>query len=732
MSNALSYDHSSLAERRDGWREALEHRLGDSFEATPVPALLVAFLTARKWSGSARLLVDALPYGDAPLSFEDMRNVLARLNIRTIPIKTKAKRLQPSMLPCLLQPSSGAAPLVVADRDADGFVVEDPASGAAPSRVKTLPSGTFYLQEDIPLQEASGRDASREWLKLLIGEFRPVILAAFAIAFLVNLLSIVAPLTIMAIYDQVIAKESLDTLYPLALGVAAAVLFEIVLRVIRAAGQAYIGAKLDYQVGMRVFEQILHLSPRFTERAPVGGQVTRIRDFDSFREIFAGPLASLVLDIPFTLLFIIALMVIAGPVFLLPIGLAAVYLLIAVIVLPELRNRAKAVGRTRSERYTFLAELMAAMRSVKQQAGETTWLARFRKLSADATWANYDVNRLHSTAQALSQSLMLIAGIATLGICVTRVLDDQMTLGALIATMMLVWRVLTPIQTLFGLANRLHLIRQSLQQLIDLIGFTREQHPGQSPAAPISFSGSLQFNRVSFRYTQDANPALLGVSFDVRRGEVFGIAGDSGAGKSTVAKLILGLYHAQAGSVTLDGVDLRQLLPITMRQGISYMPQRNHAFPGTIYDNIILADPTASMDRVRQACRMAGILHKIESLPDGFETRFRDGLQSHVPQAWLRQLALARAFLIDAPIYILDEPTAALDEEDERYFLRALEVLRGERTVIMISQRPSHMLLCDRLMVLNQGQVVDLDQPDRALANLQARNAAALQAPATS
>ncbi|MBL4721219.1 MAG: ATP-binding cassette domain-containing protein, partial [Alphaproteobacteria bacterium] len=239
--------------------------------------------------------------------------------------------------------------------------------------------------------------------------------------------------------------------------------------------------------------------------------------------------------------------------------------------------------------------------------------------------------------------------------------------------------------------------------------------PGDAPATTIEFEGRLVFDRVSMRYSSHSDPALLGVSFTAEKGEIVGIVGRSGAGKSTLSKLALGFYTPQAGSVTLDGVDIRQLRPITLRQTLAYVPQNNHAFPGSLYENLILSNPIASFDEVKAACRMAGLLQKIEALPYGFDTRFRDGLETHVPQGFLRQLALARAFLRKAPVIILDEPASALDGEDERALLRALELLRGNTTTIMITQRPSHMRICDKLLLLDHGQVVDFGPAEDVL-----------------
>ena len=705
------------------WQRAIINVYGENALANPILCTLLNLLDALEWYGSSRKIVEALPANDHQLNIEDLRNTLARLGVNTIPFRRKATALPETLCPCLFVDRTGK-PRVIQGRVGKGFTLSASDTIGDIGFEKRLPAGELFLVEEIEEDILTGPDGAQTWLKKLVSDFRPVILSAFGIAFLINVLSLTGPLSIMLIYDQVIAKESIETLDWLVIGVGIAVCFEIFLRIVRARAQAYIGAKLDHQVGLKVFAQVLHLPPLMTERAPVGGQVTRIRDFDSFREIFSGPLAGILLDLPFTLLFIIILFWIGGPIAIIPICLGLAYFVLAKLFVPALSDRTKKAGKARSNRYSFLVELMWWMRSVKQQDGAQIWRDRLRKLSADASWANYNVNRLHSSGTALAQTIMFISGVATLGIGVGQVSSGAMSLGALIATMILVWRILGPIQTLFSLASRLEQIKQSLKQLVDLLGYRREQEPGHGPVTPIEFKGKIEFNRISMRYAADANPAMLGVSFTAYPGELIGIAGESGAGKSTLAKLAMGLYVPQGGSVTLDGIDLRQLRPITLRQTLGYVPQKNHAFPGTLYENIRLADPTASFEQVRSACRMAGILHKIEALPQGFETSFKDGLQSQVPQGFLRQLALARAFLTDAPVYVFDEPTSSLDEDDERFFLRALELLRGDKTVLMVTQRPSHMLLCDRLLYLEKGQVRMFDKPERVLDSIHAASTA--------
>jgi ATP-binding cassette subfamily C protein/ATP-binding cassette subfamily C protein LapB len=701
------------------WRAALENRYGCAVESEAHLCALLNFLNAYGWQGSARKLLEALPANDAPLDFDWLRAVLAHLQIRTIPTKFSLKKVPDHLFPVILKPGNNAAPVVVTQRidRRQCRCASTDAVGTYQTR-RTSMSGVVYVTSPLENSAPQGASGARDWFKQYLSDARSSIVALFLLAFVINFLSLVSPLAIMVIYDQVIGKNSLETLEWLVIGIAGLTVFEVILKICRARFQAHLGAKMDYRIATRVFEQVLHLPPLFTERAPVAGQISRLREFDAFREIFSSPLASSLIDLPFTVLFLLILFLIGGPIIAVPLALAFLYLLIARFALPIMRSRSQASGRARSDRYGFLVELINGMRAIKQQQGKQIWLDRFRNLSADSAWATYSLGKVQAVTIGLSQTIMMTSGAMTLGFGVFQVINGALSMGALIAIMLLVWRVLGPMHTLLSISQKWEQARQSYQQLIDLLSFKREQEPGGAPDVPIHFHGRLSFNRVSMRYGPDYNPSLLGVDFTVRAGEMIGIAGDSGSGKSTLAKLAMGLYQPQAGSVTLDGIDLRQLRPITLRQTIGYVAQRNALFPGSIRDNIMLADPTASDAQVRQACKMAGILHKVEALPDGIDTVFREGPQEHPPQGFLRQIALARAFLKEPPVFIFDEPTSSMDSEDERFFLRALEVLRGRSTIIMITQRPSQMRLCDRLLYLELGQVRFFDVPERVIASV--------------
>ncbi|MGB0682092.1 MAG: peptidase domain-containing ABC transporter [Magnetovibrionaceae bacterium] len=707
------------------WAHALLKKLGGGGQADPLAACLIMLLSALKWQGNPRHVVEALPYGNNALTPSDLFDVMARLGFRAERIRTHPASLHHRLYPCLVLKGGDKPYAILGETNEGKAIVYD---GVAGQRSEMSPgnlqSGKVFVLRPIPKAQRVRKENGEEWFNGVLGRFRGLLVQVIGVSFVINLMALVVPLAIMAIYDQVVAKGSTETLIYLASGVLAAAVFEVIFRTMRARAQSFVAARLDFLVGSRVFEHILHLSPLFTERAPVGGQVTRIREFEAFRDFFTGALASMFLDLPFTLLFIVVIWLLAGPVAWIPMGLLFVYVIAAFILFPLLQKRTAEAGEARSERHAFLVELMYWMRQVKQQGAEDIWRERFRKISGDASWTNLAAARLNNLTELIAHGLMTFAGAATVVVGVFLAVDGSMSLGGLIATMMLVWRVLAPAKTLFTLGTRLQQFLQSIRQLKQLLSFDREQEPGDYPQNLIRFRGELAFNRVSLRYSADSNPALLGATFKVEPGELFGIAGHSGSGKTTIARIILGLYRPQGGTVTLDGLDIRQLKPITLRQTLAYVPQRNHAFAGSIFENIVVAEPSATFEQVQEAARLAGLLPTIEALPHGFDTVFREGLQAHVPQGFLRQISLARAFLRRSPILILDEPASGLDDREEAALMAAIEEQRGYRTIIMITQRPSHMRVCDRLLIMNGGQVELLGPPEEVMAESRRREMA--------
>ncbi len=242
-----------------------------------------------------------------------------------------------------------------------------------------------------------------------------------------------------------------------------------------------------------------------------------------------------------------------------------------------------------------------------------------------------------------------------------------------------------------------------------------EREPGKLPGMYRKFQGSLSFSRVGFRYSPKSEPALMGLTLEIPPGQTVAITGNSGAGKSTMLKLLTGLYLPQAGSVHIDGIDLRQLDMGELRHAIGYVSQKTTFFHGTIKQNLRLAHPAASDEDIKSACEDAGVFDYADTLPEGLDTRLNDRFQKQMPDGLRQRLALARAYVKDAPIYLFDEPGNNLDREGDLCLMRKLTAMRGRTTIVLITHRPSHMRLADRVLYLQDGAVVHDGKPDQVL-----------------
>ncbi len=677
---------------------------------SPFAACLIPLLEALRWRGDPRRIAEALPHFAATLDLTDLRNALANLGYRTRQIRGRIDHLDERLLPCIYVTDHGD--VLVALEVSDGALTAfDGSRREVRSIRERLGAGTAYVIERLEQDEQSADRSQSNWFTGFARRFRALFIRMLGVALVTNITSLVTPLFVMAVYDHVIGSRSASTLGYLILGVSVVLLCEFCLRTLRARSVAYVGARMDYLLGTASFRQILHLAPALTESAPIGGQIARMREFESLRGFFTSPLAAVILDLPFVVITLGVIAMLAGPLVLVPLSTIGLFAIIGVLLVPPLQRRVKSAGAARSARHAFLLETLSKMRAIKQIGGEKQWCQRFRTISADATMREFDSRLLHSMLQTLTHVIMVAAGIATLAGGALMVMEDTMTSGALIATMVLVWRVLSPLQLLFNAFTQVEQVRSGIQRLNQLMRFKTEGGRRVDSVERKVFKGRVTFSRVTLRYPQSYEPALVGVSFEISPGDVVAVTGSNGAGKSSVLKLVAGLYTPQIGAVAIDGIDLRQLDPLELRRTVAYLPQNCHEFFGTLAQNLRLAKPTASDEELEIACRMAAVLDDIAALPNGFETRITEHSINHLPAGFQQRLVLARTYLRHSPIMLLDVPTTGLDAEGDKAFMEAIRHFRGKSTVIMVTHRPSHIQIANQVLFFREGQLELAGEP---------------------
>ena len=683
---------------------------------TQYAACLTPLLEALGWRGDAEQVMEAMPHFKTTMDQLDFRSAMANLHYESTARKTTIDAIDPRLFPCLFDPENGSIKILLSASNEGiyAFDAETQEYLTLDKRADRKAKGSAFLFRKTPKEKIGQWNSSKNWFRAVFNRFSPMTRQIMMITFILNILALATPLFIMAVYDMVIGANSKETLKFLVLGILIAFICDIMLRMIRGQIMSYIGARLDYIVGSTVLQKILSLPISQTERSSLGSKLARFREFDMIREFFLGPMAMSLLEIPFVFIFLIAVGLIGGPLVIIPILMIVIYVIAALIILPVIQKRTTDDLTHSASKGSFVTECFNNVRTIKQLGAEEIWLERFRDISTGNAIVGIRNNMIGAVAQTFAHVVMISAGILTLTFGISRVFDETMTVGALVATMALIWRMLSPTQAVFLALTKLNQIGISIKRLNQLFTLKSESNPYASSKLK-QFQGQINFSRVSFRYSADQDPAVMGLDLQIAPGEVIAFAGANSSGKSTVIKLLAGLYQPQVGRIALDGVDIRQIDPLELRNSIGYMPQNSELFHGTIRQNLMLAKSSASEAQILEVCEWANLTEDIANLPEGLDTRIGDQTLLQLPAGFQQRLIMARALLSNTKIMIFDEPGNTLDEEGDRAFLETIEKIRGKATVIIITHRPSHMRAADRVVLMNRGMVQTIAPADTVI-----------------
>ncbi len=699
---------------------ALIEQLTDVQKLSNPARCLAPLLDAVTWRGTTRQLAEAQTGAWAHLDIRDLRNMMANLNFRSWAKPTRLGKVDRRLLPCVFEAGNGKC--MVLWQNAEGQVVAyDASTGNVSTKFRRTTGGTAYYFVPADISELSSK---KGWFSPVTKRFEPYLVQLLSLSLVLNLLGLATPLFVMTVYDKVIGARSLDTLSYLAVGMGVALACDATIRLMRSTILSYIGGRLDLIVNSAVVDKIMDMPLTRLEKSTIGSQLARLREFEGVRGFFSGPMAIAFLELPFLLVYLIAIAVIGGWLAVVPLVLLVVFGGGAVIALRYVKNTVADALSGSADCQSVLVEVLENIRSIKDEGTEAIWMERFRERSTELALSSLRGARINAAFQIFAQAIMLIAGATTLAVGTTLAIDGAFSTGALIACMALVWRVLSPLQTIFLAFTRLEEVKSAVNRIDQLMGQTTETQSRNSSevvAQESQFDGRITFNRVVLRYTAGNEPALAGVSFDISPGEIVAFIGGNGSGKSTILKLIADLYKAQAGTVQIDGVDTRQLNLVDLRQSIGYMPQKVDFFSGSLTENLRVANPTATYAEIEDACHRAGILDDIQSFPGGLDTYLTEQAVKQVSTGFIKGLSLARTLLAPSSIMMFDEPSVGLDTESDEMLQKQIDSYRGTVTTLLVTHRPDYVRLADRVIALDKGRVVFDGSPEE-LAKIGARN----------
>ncbi len=638
---------------------------------------------------------------------------LARRNFEAIP---------QALLPCLLLLKDnqacvllgwnrdGLAEVVFPEQgnDAVRLTSDELASQYAGIVIYVRPRFLFDVRTPAALQTRSDH-----WFWSAIFSARHLYRDIFLLAFVLNLLALAMPLFTMNVYDRVVPNHAFSTLWVLALGAILVLGFDFLLRNLRTWVLELANKRIDTKLSARLMEQILGL--RLEHRpASVGSFASNIRAFESVRDFIATASVTTFIDLPFGLIFLLVLAIIGWPLVIPPLLGILVIALHAWWSHQQLSVLADQTHRASAQRSATLVEALNNLETLRVFNAGSQVQARWETATRYQSHIGGQIRNLSQRAVSFSLTWQQLTSVAILIVGVYLMAEGEMSQGGLIAAMMLSSRCLAPMGQVAALLTQLQQTRTALQSLDNVMATPVERPTDSQFISRDKFEGGIEFRNVSLRYPDTEQDAVSELSFRIMPGEKVGIIGRIGSGKSSLQRLIAGLYQPTGGSILIDGIDIRQLDPVELRRALGFVPQDPGLVFGSLRDNIALGAPHASDAQILTAAFRAGVSDFANRHPSGFAMPV--GERGDALSAGQRQsVAIARALLLSPPILLLDEPTSHMDFISEERLKRQLEPLLPGHTLVLITHRTTLLDFVDRLLVLDNGKLIADGSKDEVL-----------------
>jgi ATP-binding cassette, subfamily C, bacterial LapB len=543
------------------------------------------------------------------------------------------------------------------------------------------------------------------WSAILSQRFiyRDVLFAAA----LVNLFALAFPMFSMNVYDRVVPNNAQETLWALAVGIMLVLGADLFLRKLRSRFVDEASARVDLQISSTLMERVLGM--RLENRPEsVGSFASNLRGFEQVRDFIASSTVTTLIDLPFAFVFL-AVMAWISPWLAIPVVVAALMILVAGYVLQHrLHELAETTYKAAAQRNATLIESLTGIETIKTQGAESVIQARWERANAFLANVNLRMRALSNGAMYATNWITQVVSVSIVMIGVYLIGERQLTLGALIAASMLSGRALAPAGQIVGLLMQYQGARTALESLDRLMEKPVERTPsvvGGSFVQRREIRGQIEFRNVKFKYPGREDAALDGVSFRIQPGERVALIGRVGSGKSTIQRLVMGLYQPTDGAVLIDGIDVRQLDPADLRRNLGCVSQDVLLFYGTLRENITLGLPFADDGAMLASAENAGLAEFVNRHPRGFDMQVGErgeGLSGGQRQA----VGLARALLHNAPLLLLDEPTSAMDFSTEAQITQRITAFAAHKTVLLVTHRTSLLSMVTRVIVIDGGRVV--------------------------
>jgi ATP-binding cassette subfamily C protein LapB len=621
--------------------------------------------------------------------------------------------LRPGLLPAILLLKDKQACVLLEWLDSGDARVRFPENGESSDvlekeALETLYAGVVFFVRPIfnfdPRTPDTGQVKSRHWFWGVVTQnwrlYRDSLLAAL----LINLFALAMPMFTMTVYDRVVPNRAEETLWVLAIGVLLMMVFDVALRVLRSFILDTAGKRIDVTLSSKIMERVLGL--RMADRpASVGSFAANLRAFESVRDFVASASITTLVDLPFVLVFFFVLAWIS-PWLLIPPVVCVTFLLVASLVVQQkMQELVDVTQRAAAQRNATLVESLVGIETIKFMVAESSFQRKWEHSTVFLAQNGAKLKLLSSVIMNFAQMLQQLVSVTVLIVGVYLLMDNQISMGAIIAASMLAGRAMAPFGQVAGLLMQYHNAKSGLSSVETHMTTQPERFDDAPFLHRAGFQGDIEFKNVSFTYPGQQQNVLSKVSFKIRAGEKVAFIGRVGSGKSTIQRLILGLHQPTDGAILIDGIDMRQIDPAELRRAAGFVSQDVSLFYGTLKENIVLGAPFADDQDVLAAAEIAGVTEFANRHPRGFDMPIGERGES-LSGGQRQAVGIARAVLNDAPILLLDEPSSAMDHQSEDLLKARLRRFTTGKTVVLVTHRTSLLELVDRLIVIDNGQIM--------------------------
>ncbi len=557
------------------------------------------------------------------------------------------------------------------------------------------------------------------WLFETLWKFKSYYLRIIVASIFINLFVIATPIFIMNVYDRVVPNQAIETLWVLASGIFIVILFDLILKTLRSYFIDVVGKKADIIMSSKIFEHSLGLSME-NQGSSATVRAGQVNTFDKVREFIGSATISTFVDLPFVVLFLLVIRLIGGPLYIPALIASILIIVISCLISLYLFTAVEETFMASAQKNALVNEALEGVETVKSHSAYGLILEKWDKLSALVANGAIKSRFYSSLAVYATQFCVALSTISVVILGVYLIQAGILTTGALIACIILNSRALAPLAQVAQLLIRYQQTKCAYTAVDQIMKIPSEMDALSTSIPLETCNGSITLQNVSFQYKESSSSLFKDISLKIEPGETVAIIGNMGSGKSTFLKLINGLYPITDGTLMIDNIDIRQLNRSDLNRHIGYLDQYPKLFFGTIRENIAFKARWRDDESVIDAAELSGAKQFLGAHPEGYQFTVREnGLG--LSKGQIQTIALARAYFSDPSILLLDEPTASMDSQSEQIFRQTMQTYAKDKTVLIVTHKPSIVQLADRILLIHQGKII-MDGPrDQVLAEINAR-----------